>query len=76
MVVHRHLLLLALDLGRDGEIDTTPQRGKTKLRVVLECITGILSDDADSVSAGLPETGAVMIAEIANRLNDALEVFG
>ena len=41
----------------------------------MEGISSILSDDADSVSAGLPETGAVMVAEIANRLHDALEVF-
>ena len=42
----------------------------------MECVSGILSDDADAVSTGLSETGAVMVAEIANRLNDALEVFG
>ena len=41
----------------------------------MECISRILSDDADSVSTGLPETGAVIVAKIANSLHDALEVF-
>ena len=76
MMVHRHFLLLALDFGRDGEIDSISQRGKAELAVVLECISGVLSDHANSVSTGLSETGTVVVAEVANRLHDALEVFG
>jgi len=50
VVVHGHLLLLSLDLGSDGEVNSSLERLQAQIRARLESITSVLSNDTDSVS--------------------------
>ena len=74
VMVHSHLLLLALDLGSDSKLDATLERGKAKLGACLEVITSVLCNDTNTVGGGLSESGAVVAGETADGLNHLLEV--
>lgn len=76
VMVHSHLLLLALDLWGDSELDAALERGEAKLGASLEVLTCVLCNDTDTVGGGLSESGAVMAGETADGLNHLLEVFG
>ena len=74
MVVHRQLVLLVLDLGRDGKVDSILQRGQAEIGARSEGLTRVLGDAANTVCGGLSEGGARVAGKSADRLHDALEV--
>ena len=76
VMIHSQLLFLVLDLGSDGEVDSTLERREAKLRASLKCITRMLSNRTDSVGRCLTERGTIVASKSANGLHDTLEVFG